>query len=470
MVRKKQNRELETIEIIDAGSEGKAVGKTGEKVIFVPFAMPGDVVDLVITKRRKSYLEGSIKQFRKKSPRRIEPFCEYFGTCGGCKWQHMTYEDQLFFKQKQVKDNLERIGGIDTSMMADIIASPSERYYRNKLEFSFSDRRWIFPNEPDGIKNEPGLGFHVPRIFDKVIDIRQCYLMAEPSNKIRNWIKDYAVQNALSFYNPRKWEGLLRTLVIRISSSGDVLINLVVNTFRENEKKQTFQLLADLQETFPEITALFYTVSDKKNDSLSGLEATHFSGEKHIMETMEDLKFRVAPMSFYQTNSHQAFELYRIAREFANLKGNEHVYDLYTGAGTIALFMARQAKHVTGIEYVPEAISDARENARFNGIENATFIHGDMAKVFNRELIATHGHPDIVIVDPPRAGMHPDVVKQLLDSSPERIVYVSCNPATQARDLKLMKETYRILKIQPVDMFPQTHHVENIVLLEKKSD
>lgn len=458
---------LEQVEINDAGAEGKAVGRVNEKVVFVPYAVPGDVVDVQVTKKRKSYYEGKITRFHKKSERHVKPFCEHFGVCGGCKWQHMSYEDQLYYKQKQVKDNLERIGKVDTSSMNPILASPNDKYYRNKLEFSFADKRWIDPDEPN-IPNDSrenlGLGFHIPRIFDKVVDVNHCYLMEEPANKIRLEVKKYTAENGYTYYNPRNWTGFLRNLAIRKTNTGDVLVNLVV---LEADKEQIFPLLDHLEETFPEITSLFYTVNPKKNDSLSDLEATHYKGKDHIIEKMEDLYFKIGALSFYQTNSEQAYQLYKVARELAAFSGEETVYDLYTGAGTIANFVAKQAEKVVGVEYVEDAVRDARENARLNNIPNTKFVAGDMMKIFDDEFVRQHGKPDVIITDPPRAGMHPNVVQQLRKLRPQRIVYVSCNAATQARDVNTLLDLYNVKAIQPVDMFPQTHHVENVMLLEK---
>lgn len=460
---------LKEVEIVDAGAEGKAVGKTDEKVVFVPFAMPGDVVDVQVTKKRRRYMEGKIIAFHKKSERHQKPFCKHFGTCGGCKWQHMSYTDQLFYKEKQVKDNLERIGKVDISGMQPILGSERDVYYRNKLEFTFSHRRWIHEGEPvfeQGSPEEKGLGFHIPGFFDKVEDIEHCYLMAEPANKIRLAARKFAVDNGYVFYDLRKKEGYLRNLVIRMSTTGDVLVNLVVGS---QDVEPAKALLDYLQQTVPEITSLFYTINEKVNDSLSDLEATHYSGKKYITEHMEDLVFRVGPMSFYQTNAPQAYRLYSVARDFAGLKGNELVYDLYTGTGTIALFLAKYARKVVGVEYVEEAVAAARSNAELNNVSNVDFVAGDMAKVFNDEFVDKYGAPDVIVTDPPRAGMHPGVVEQILELHPEKVVYVSCNPATQARDLEMMSHDYEVANIQPVDMFPQTHHVENIVLLQRKA-
>jgi 23S rRNA (uracil1939-C5)-methyltransferase len=465
----RKNKPLLTeIEITDAGAEGKAVARTGERVVFVPYAMPGDVVDIQVTKKRRRYMEGKVVHFHKKSPRHQEPFCAHFGACGGCKWQHMSYEDQLFYKEKQVRDNLQRIGSIDTGDMLPILASEKPVYYRNKLEFTFSHKRWIHSGEPmleEGAPEHKGLGFHMPGFFDKIEDIRHCYLMEEPSNTIRLEAKKFAVENGYVFYDLRSKKGYLRNLVVRKSTSGDWMVNLVIG---EDNPQQAKALLDHLQEKVPQITSLFYTINLKVNDSLSDLSATHYRGKSYMTEKMEDLSFKVGAMSFYQTNAAQALRLYDAVRTFAALQGDEVVYDLYTGAGTIALFLARQAAKVVGIEYVQEAVNDAVENARHNNISNVAFRAGDMMKVFDDAFIAAHGHPDVIVTDPPRAGMHPDVVQRILMLQPGKIVYVSCNPATQARDVAVMQESYEVKAIQPVDMFPQTHHVENIILLQRR--
>lgn len=466
----KRNKPLLTnLTITDAGSEGKAVAKHNEKVVFVPYAMPGDVVDVQVTKKRKKYMEGKVVHFHQKSSRHQEPFCEHFGTCGGCKWQHMSYEDQLFYKEKQVKDNLERIGRIDVSGISPIMASEKATYYRNKLEFTFSHKRWIHQDEPimeDGDPRQKGLGFHIPGFFDKIEDVKHCYLMQEPSNGIRLEAKKFAVENGYSFYDLRNKTGFLRNLIIRVSTTGDLLVNLVIGNPEPDKAKA---LLDHLKLKYPEITSLFYTINEKVNDSLTDLQATHYRGPKMMTEKMEDLYFHVGPMSFYQTNANQAYRLYDKVREFADLKGDEVVYDLYTGAGTIALFMARYAKKVVGVEYVEDAVKDAVNNANLNGIKNTAFVAGDMARVFDEDFVNTHGKADVIITDPPRAGMHPDVVKRIMEIAPEKVVYVSCNPSTQARDVEVLKEKYVIRKIQPVDMFPQTHHVENIMLLQRET-
>jgi len=468
MGRKRPLPIFENVEIISAGAEGKAVGKLDEKIVFVPFAAPGDVVDIKATKKRKNFLEGVITKFHKKSDMRIEPFCEHFGICGGCKWQHLPYEEQLKFKQQQVTDNLQRIGAIDTSSMNPILGSEEIMYYRNKLEFSFSNRRYVLDGEPiikEETKESYGLGFHVPRIFDKILDLNSCYLMAEPANAIRLELKKYTLEKNYSYYNIRTWEGLLRNIVIRSSNTGDLMVNLIV---REKDMEAISDILDHLQESFPQITSLFYTINPKKNDSIADLQATYYAGKDHLLATMEDLKFKVGPMSFYQTNDKQAYNLYKIARDFADLQGDEVVYDLYTGTGTIANFVAKKAGHVVGIEWIEAAIEDAKVNSEINNISNTSFFAGDMAKVFTKEFVEENGKPQIIITDPPRPGMHKDVVQQILDLEPEKVVYISCNPATQARDVNMMLDKYDVVNIQPVDMFPQTHHVENVILLKKK--
>lgn len=465
----RKNKPLLTeLEVVDAGAEGKAVAKKDDIVVFVPYAMPGDIVDVQVNKKRRKYMEGYIVKYHKKSEKHQEPFCAHFGTCGGCKWQHMAYPDQLFYKEKQVKDNLERIGGISVDTLRPIIPSEKSIYYRNKLEFTFSDRRWIHEGEPkleDGDPDMLGLGFHVPRFFDKIEDVKHCFLMEEPSNEIRLETRKYAVEHKIPFYNYRIREGYLRNLVIRKSTTNDWMVNLVIG---DEDATQAKQLLDHLQEKFPQINSMFYTINLKVNDSLADLEATYYQGKAFMVEAMEDFTFRVGPMSFYQTNPEQAYKLYCQARAMADLQGDELVYDLYTGTGTIALFMAPKAKKVIGVEYVEEAVAAAKENAERNNIDNVEFLAGDMSKVFNHDFVNRYGAPDVVVTDPPRAGMHPDVVKQLLGLKPEKIVYVSCNPATQARDVSLMKDFYDVKAIQPVDMFPQTHHVENIMLLHRK--
>ncbi|MCZ4694159.1 23S rRNA (uracil(1939)-C(5))-methyltransferase RlmD [Ancylomarina euxinus] len=459
---------LENIEIIKLAAEGKAIAKVDDKVVFVTNVIPGDVVDVQVTKKRKSYMEGHPVVFHKYSDLRVDAFCEHFGICGGCKWQNLPYLDQLNFKQQEVLDNLSRIGKIDLPEANPILPSAKTKFYRNKLEFTFSNKRYLTFDEINSdadIARTPAVGFHVPRLFDKVVDINKCHLQAEPSNAVRLAIKEYAFANDLSFFDIRAQVGFLRTLVIRTSTTGDVMV-IVVFYHEDVEKREG--LMAHLAEKFPEITSLMYIINEKANDSITDQEVILYKGVDHIFEQMEDLKFKIGPKSFYQTNSEQAYELYSKTREFANIQKDEVVYDLYTGTGTIANFVARQAKKVIGIEYVPEAIEDAKLNSEINGIDNTSFFAGDMKNVLNAEFIAEHGHPDMMIVDPPRAGMHADVVETILQAAPNRIVYVSCNSATQARDLEMMDNAYKVTKIQAVDMFPHTHHVENIVLMEKR--
>lgn len=459
---------LENVEIIKLAAEGKAIAKVDDKVVFVTNVIPGDVVDVQVTKKRKSFMEGHPVVFHKYSDLRVDAFCEHFGICGGCKWQNLPYEEQLKFKQQEVLDNLSRIGKIDLPEANPILPSAKTEFYRNKLEFTFSNKRYLTfdeINSEDEIDRTPALGFHVPRLFDKIVDINKCHLQAEPSNAVRLAIKEYAFANDLSFFDIRNQEGFLRTLIIRTSTTGDVMV-IVVFYHEDVEKREG--LMAHLADKFPEITSLMYVINEKGNDTIGDQDVILYKGIDHIFEQMEDLKFKIGPKSFYQTNSEQAYELYSKTREFANIQKDEVVYDLYTGTGTIANFVARQAKKVIGIEYVPEAIEDAKLNSEINGIDNTSFFAGDMKNVLNAEFIAEHGHPDMMIVDPPRAGMHADVVETILQAAPNRIVYVSCNSATQARDLEMMDHAYKVTKIQAVDMFPHTHHVENIVLMVKR--
>lgn len=458
---------LEQILIEDIAAEGKAIGKADNKVVFVPFAVPGDVVDIQVTNNRKNFMEGHVVKWHKYSPNRIEPFCSHFGLCGGCKWQNLPYEEQLKFKQKQVTDQLKRIGKLELPAILPIIGSKNITHYRNKLEFTFSDSRWLTREEIEQageIEKVPALGYHIPGRFDKVFDVSNCYLQPEPSNSIRLAVRNYAIEHGIPFLNLYTKQGLLRNLIIRTASTGEVMAILSVT--RYNNEVQ--ELLEYMRISFPQITSLMYVENSKLNETISDLEVKLFAGKDHIIEAMEDLKFRVGPKSFYQTNSEQALELYRVARSFAQLSGSELVYDLYTGTGTIANFVARNAKKVVGIEYVPEAIDDARINSQLNGITNTIFFAGDIKDLLSDKFMDEHGKPDVVILDPPRAGIHPDVAKALVAVQPVRIVYVSCNPATQARDIALMSNIYKVSRIQPVDMFPQTHHVENVVLLEKR--
>ena len=465
---RKQKPLLEKVVIEKLAAEGKAIGKVDDKIVFVTGVIPGDIVDVQVNKKRKSFMEGYPVAFHKHSPMKIDAFCEHFGVCGGCKWQNLPYEEQLKFKQQEVIDNLERIGKVELNGINDILASEKTEFYRNKLEYTFSNKRYLTNEEialSDDIKRTPALGFHVPKLFDKVVDINKCHLQPEPSNAVRLAIKEYAFANDLSFFDIRNQEGFLRTLVIRTSTTDDIMI-IVVFYHEDVEKREG--LLKHLAEKFPEITSLMYVINEKANDSITDQEAILYKGEDHIFEQMEDLRFKIGPKSFYQTNSEQAYNLYCKTREFAELTGDEVVYDLYTGTGTIANFIAKQAKKVIGIEYVPEAIADAKVNSEINGISNTEFFAGDMKNVLTKEFIELHGQPDTIIVDPPRAGMHTDVVETILHAAPKRIVYVSCNSATQARDLVMMDEAYKVTRVQAVDMFPHTHHVENIVQLERR--
>jgi len=465
-----KNPIFENVTVVDAGAKGKTIGKAPDgRVIFLTNTVPGDVVDVQITKKRKAYFEGVATQFLSLSDKRTEPQCEHFGVCGGCKWQDMGYGHQLFYKQKEVENNLRRIGHLELPETTPIKGSKKQYFYRNKMEFSFSDSRWLTLEEirsDTQIPDKNALGFHIPGMWDKILDIKKCHLQEDPSNAIRLETKDFAIKNEISFFNPRNQYGMLRTLMIRTSSIGEIM---VLVQFFENDETKRAMLMGHLKNTFPEITSLLYVINPKQNDTIYDQKIICYAGRDHIFEEMEGLKFKINAKSFYQTNSDQAYELYKITRDFAGLTGNELVYDLYTGTGTIAQFIAKNAKKVIGIESVPEAIRDAKSNAKNNGIDNVEFFVGDMKNVFNQHFISQHGIPDIIITDPPRDGMHKDVVQQILNIAPQKVVYVSCNSATQARDLELMKSLYDVTKVQPVDMFPQTHHVENVVLLEKKS-
>lgn len=470
MGRSKNRKKVFTnVEVIDAAAKGKTVAKAPDgKVIFLPNAVPGDVVDVQTFKKRKAYYEGKATVFHTLSDKRTQPLCEHFGVCGGCKWQSMAYEHQLFYKQKEVTNNLVRIGHIELPDVTPILGAAEQYYYRNKMEFSFSDSRWLTLEEIQSDKDlgdRNALGFHIPGMWDKILDLNTCHLQADPSNAIRNSIKAFAVKNDLEFFNTRNQTGLLRTLMIRTSTTGDIMV--LVQFFKEDKAKR--ELLLDfISEEFPQVTSLQYVINGKANDTIYDQEVICYKGNDHIFEEMEGLKFKINAKSFYQTNSKQAYELYKLTRTFAGLEGDELVYDLYTGTGTIAQFVAKQAKKVVGVEAVPDAITAAKENAQLNGIDNVSFFVGDMKNVFNQEFIETHGQPDVIITDPPRDGMHKDVVKQILNIAPQKVVYVSCNSATQARDIQLMDAMYKVTKVQAVDMFPQTFHVENIVLLEKR--
>jgi len=464
---KPKNQFFEDVSIIDIAEEGKGVGKTGELVLFVEKAVPGDVADVLMYRSKKNFGEARIERLKKPSEHRVEPFCEHFGTCGGCKWQHMTYAAQLQFKQKTVADALGRLAKIDVSGMMPIVPSPADRYYRNKLEFTFSNKRWLYDGESRD--NEQldmnALGFHIPGRFDKILDVKHCYLQADPSNDIRNKLDDFARANGISYYNLRDHEGALRNLIIRTSSTGELMVIVV---FAYPSKEEVSKVMQFLEKEFPEITSLLYILNQKKNDTIFDQEVLTWKGADFILEEMNGIQFRIGPKSFYQTNSIQALHLYEIARDFAEFKGDELVYDLYTGAGTIANFVAGSVREVVGVEYVPDAIEDAKVNSQINNIGNTKFYAGDMKDVLSADFVKEHGKPDVIIADPPRAGMHPDVVARLMEIEAPKIVYVSCNAATQARDLLTLKEKYDTVKIQPVDMFPHTQHVENVVLLKLK--
>lgn len=468
IMRRKINPELLTaISIEKIAAEGKCLARVNGQVIFVSGAAPGDVVDLKIIKKKKNFLEATPVKFHTYSDKRTTPFCEHFSQCGGCKWQHISYETQLSYKQQEVVDQLTRIGKVELPEITPIIASDKTRYYRNKLEYTFSNKRWLSTEEvkSDEIINRDGVGFHFPGQFDKILDINHCYLQDSPSNEIRLAIKEFAFENNISFYDIHSNRGLLRNLIIRTSSNGEIMVILQVG---ENIPDETGAIMELLQKKFPEITSLNFVINTKKNETFHDLEVVCFSGKPFITEQMEDLTFRIGPKSFYQTNSLQAYALYKVARDFAGLTGEEIVYDLYTGTGTIAQFVSKQAKKVMGIEYVEAAIEDAKTNATLNNIQNCTFFAGDIKDVLQEDFINSHGKPDVIITDPPRAGMHVNVVNTLLSILPGKIVYVSCNPATQARDLALLDVSYEVKAVQPVDMFPHTYHVENVVLLERR--
>ena len=467
MARKKKDIILENVRIESVAAEGKALAKVDGAVLFVPFAVPGDIVDVKVTKKKKNYMEGYILRLVTPSEHRIEPFCSHFGICGGCKWQPLPYPMQLQAKQQQVYDQLVRIGHLDVPEISPIVPSDETVYYRNKLEFTFSDRRWIYQDEdPDGLSpaQRCGLGFHVGRFFDKVLDIKHCYLQKDPSNQIRLFIKEYAVSHGLPFFNIREHTGFLRNMFIRSTEAGDIM--LIICFYHEDAEART-ALLDAVSEAFPQISSLYYVINGKANDSVADQVCILYEEDEAIYDHMEGLRFKIGPKSFYQTNTRQAFKLYSVAREFAGLTGEETVYDLYTGTGTIAQFVSSKARKVIGIEYVPEAICDARENALANGITNCEFFAGDMKDILTDSFVSQHGRPDVVILDPPRAGIHPDVAQVILNAEPERIVYVSCNPASQARDLAILCSRYRITAVRPVDMFPHTHHVENVVRLDR---
>lgn len=459
---------LENIEIISAGSEGKAIAKHEGQVIFVDFAVPGDIVDLYVNQQKKTHSFAKIERIITPSPERIEPFCTHFGMCGGCKWQHMGYQTQLKYKQQQVIDAFERIGKFPFPTPEPIIGSEQTQYYRNKLEFTFTDKKWLesLDNKDDlSIAEHKGLGFHMPGKFDKILDVQKCYLMDDLHNEIRNTIKEFCVKNEFDFFNARSQEGFMRNMILRNTSLGEWMLIVI---FKQNDEEKINLLMEFLKNTFPQITSLLYVVNGKMNDTIHDLEVKLYAGKPCLVEQLEDLKFNVQAKSFFQTNTPQTFNLYNEARKMANLQGNEIVYDLYTGVGSIAIFVARKAQLVVGIEYVEQAILDAKENAAINQINNTHFYAGDMKDILNDELILKHGQPDVIITDPPRAGMHPDVIAQLLAVKASRIVYVSCNPASQARDIAMLQDLYEVKKVQAVDMFPHTHHVECVALLELK--
>ncbi len=475
MSKKKQLPVLEKVAITAVAAEGKSLARVDGQVVFVPYVVPGDVVDLQVKKKAHGFMEAVAIGFHERSPLRAEPFCPHFGVCGGCKWQCLTYTEQLKAKQQQVEDALRRIGKIELPPIDPILGSARTREYRNKLEFGFSDKRWLTEEEvrsPRTFASEgerSAVGFHIAGAFDKILDIRECHLMDDINNRIRNAIRKYAIAHGLPFYNLRGNRGLLRDMMIRVGNTGGLMLLIQFRIETEAERGQAMELMQFLADSFPQITSLLYVDNHKCNDTFGDQEVVVFKGEDHIYEQMEDLRFKVGPKSFYQTNTEQAYHLYSVARSFAELTGHELVYDLYTGTGTIANFVARQARQVVGIEYVPEAIEDAKVNSAINHIDNTLFYAGDMKDILNESFIAAHGRPDVIITDPPRAGMHPDVVATILNARPERIVYVSCNPATQARDLGLLDSRYRVARVQPVDMFPHTQHVENVVLLVRRS-
>lgn len=462
---------LTDILITDVAAEGKAIAKVDNLVIFVPYVVPGDVVDLQIKRKKHSYAEAEAIAIKKYSELRAKPFCKHFGVCGGCKWQCLPYEEQLRFKQKQVWDNLTRIGKIELPEMMPILGSKHVARYRNKLEFGFSNKKWLTSEQvASGVQFDcmDAVGFHIPGAFDKILDIEECHLMDDINNRLRNGIRAYALAHGLTFFDLRQQTGLLRNMMLRTSATGEIMLLMQFCMRGADDEAQAKALLEHLHASFPEVTSLLYVNNTKCNDTIGDLDVITFAGTPFIYETMEGLRFKVGPKSFYQTNTEQAYELYKVARNFAALTGDELVYDLYTGTGTIANFVARQARQVVGIEYVPEAIEDAKVNAALNGLDNTLFYAGDMKDILTTGFIERHGKPDVIITDPPRAGMHADVVNAILFAAPRRIVYVSCNPATQARDLALLDADYRVTKVQPVDMFPQTHHVENVVCLERR--
>ena len=468
--RKKVLPLLEKVEITDIAAEGKAIARVSELVVFVPLTAPGDIVDIQLTHKRSHYGEGKVVAFHRYSPVRSSPFCEHFGICGGCRWQHLPYEEQLRYKQKQVTDNLRRIGKIEPEETLPIIGSEKTIFYRNKLEYTFSNKRWLTESEiasQGEIKQFNGAGFHIPNMFDKVLDIKKCWLQDDVSNQVRLFIKNFCLtRDGYSFFDLRQQEGFIRTLITRTTSTGELMV--IVVFYREDTERRE-ALLNQVSNEFPEITSLMYVINAKCNDTITDLPVLLYAGKDHLIERMENLQFKIGPKSFFQTNSEQAYQLYKVVREFAGLQGSEIVYDLYTGTGTIANFIAARAKKVIGIEYVPETIEDAKINARLNQLNNISFFAGDIKDLLTNSFISENGHPDIIITDPPRAGMHDNVVNAILTATPQKIIYVSCNPATQARDLNRLSTKYIVKKVQPVDMFPHTHHVENVALLWLKN-
>lgn len=462
---------LENVTITDVAAEGKSMARVNDLVVFVPFTVPGDIVDLQIKKKKHNYCEAEVARFVEYSQLRAKPMCEHFGVCGGCKWQNLPYEEQLRFKQKQVFDQLSRIGKVELPEFRPILGSAQTSEYRNKLEFGCSNKRWLTKEQiASGFKydNMNGIGFHITGAFDKILPIEKCWLMDDTHNKIRNEIRDYAFATGMSFFDLRAQKGLLRDIIIRNSNSGEWMVIVQFHYDEPGDEARALALLKHIGDAFPQITSLLYVNNQKCNDTIGDQEVMVYKGEDHIIEKMEDLRFKVGPKSFYQTNTEQAYHLYCVARDFASLTGNELVYDLYTGTGTIANFVAGRARQVIGIEYVPEAIEDAKVNSGLNGISNTLFYAGDMKDILTDDFISAHGKPDVIITDPPRAGMHQDVVNTILNAAPDRIVYVSCNPATQARDLGLLDTSYKVAAVQPVDMFPHTPHVENVVLLKRR--
>lgn len=469
MSRKKKALPLyPSVEVVTVAAEGKAIAKVDNMVVFVPYVVPGDIIDIQVTRKKNSYAEGKAVRFEKYSENRCEAFCEHFGICGGCKWQILPYSEQLKYKQDQVSNDLTRIGHIEIPEIQPILGSEKTQFYRNKLEFTFSNKKWLTLeqiNSGEVFEYMDAVGFHIPGMFDKVLDIDKCWLQDDISNQVRNFVRDYCHEKGYTFFNLKFKGGLMRTLIIRTSTTGELMVIVV---FYEDDKEAQEDILNAIAHRFPQITSLLYILNEKANDTITDQEVLTWRGNDYIYEEMEGLKFKIGPKSFYQTNSEQAYNLYKVARDFAGLTGDELVYDLYTGTGTIANFVAKQARKVVGIEYVEDAIEDAKVNSLNNKIDNTLFYAGDMKDILTQEFINEHGKPDVIITDPPRAGMHEEVVNVILFAEPQRIVYVSCNPATQARDLNLLDEKYKVVKVQPVDMFPHTHHVENVVLLERK--